>query len=254
MEQLRDIYGMENASPFSYADGVSPYLNLYGEPEEFITAEERAALEPVMFYGVLTPEYDRLKTTEAIRIPGHNRNQIYISFGTVVWWYFKEAAVAALLALVDQLGGSGREVTISLGSQPLEESVCRKLTRYNTRLIGYADQWRELSTADVFVTHHGLNSTHESIFIGTPMLSYPFFGDQPRMARRCQDMGLAIALTSIPMGPVDQTVLNKCLQRLASERQTFAERLLQAREWELRTIENRGIVLDRIEVLAIAGA
>ena len=45
---------------------------------------------------------------------------------------------------------------------------------------------RVLAAADVFVTHHGLNSTHESIAERVPMLSYPFQWDQPGMAERCQ--------------------------------------------------------------------
>ena len=46
----------------------------------------------------------------------------------------------------------------------------------------------------VFVTHHGLNSTHEAIYHRTPMLSYPFFGDQPYLANRCRDLGLSVPL------------------------------------------------------------
>ena len=40
--------------------------------------------------------------------------------------------------------------------------------------------------ADLFVTHHGLNSTHEAIFNRVPMLSYPFFWDQPGLAAECR--------------------------------------------------------------------
>ena len=53
------------------------------------------------------------------------------------------------------------------------------------------DQWAVLGETDLFVTHHGLNSTHEAIFNRVPMLSYPFFWDQPGLAAKCQAFGIA---------------------------------------------------------------
>ena len=46
---------MADASPFSYVAFPSPWLNVYGEPEEFLTDDERHALEPVVFFGSLPP-------------------------------------------------------------------------------------------------------------------------------------------------------------------------------------------------------
>src|SRR3954466_13208667 len=54
VEHLRRL-GIENASPFSYVDGLSPDLNVYCEPPEFLTAEERRVFEPVAFYGSPAP-------------------------------------------------------------------------------------------------------------------------------------------------------------------------------------------------------
>jgi hypothetical protein len=34
------------------------------------------------------------------------------------------------------------------------------------------------------------------------MLSYPFFGDQPALARRCYDLGLALRLAREPQAPL----------------------------------------------------
>ncbi len=118
------------------------------------------------------------------------------------------------------------------------------------RVVDYVDQWAVLGEADLFITHHGTNSTHESIFHEVPMISYPFFGDQPALARRCQKFGLAVALTAAPQAPVTPETLGSALRRLADERDRFAARLAEARSWELRTIAERGAVLDRVLGLA----
>jgi UDP:flavonoid glycosyltransferase YjiC (YdhE family) len=114
------------------------------------------------------------------------------------------------------------------------------------RILEYADQWTALRQADVFVTHHGLNSTHEAIYHEVPMISYPLFGDQPALARRCQDLGLAVPLGPNPGAPVEPAGLRAALRQLAEGRDRLAARLAEARAWELRTIGGRGAVLDRV--------
>jgi UDP:flavonoid glycosyltransferase YjiC (YdhE family) len=45
-----------------------------------------------------------------------------------------------------------------------------------------------------FVTHCGINSVHESIWAGTPMIGIPMFADQRDMAARVQDAGAGVRL------------------------------------------------------------
>lgn len=85
------------------------------------------------------------------------------------------------------------------------------------------------------------------------MLSYPFFGDQPRLARRCQEMGLAVALTPAPLEAIDPAVIENSLDLLRNQRESFAERLFQAREWEQRIIDNREAILDQVLALTASG-
>ena len=58
------------------------------------------------------------------------------------------------------------------------------------------DQQQVLSRADVFVTHGGSNSFHESLLSKVPMVVTPFFGDQALIGRRVEQLGVGIALVA----------------------------------------------------------
>ena len=58
---LRESYGVADASPFSYVSSLSPHLNVYCEPPEFLDEDERVAFEPIAFYGSL-PDLDGEKS------------------------------------------------------------------------------------------------------------------------------------------------------------------------------------------------
>jgi UDP:flavonoid glycosyltransferase YjiC (YdhE family) len=136
------------------------------------------------------------------------------------------------------------EVLISLGGHDIDPAP---FVRENVQVASYVDQWSVLAEADLFVTHHGLNSTHESIFHQVPMLSYPLFGDQPAMALRCEELGLAVSLVRTPRAPLDPAAVHSALARLADG--SCAARLAEARAWELRTIAERPAVIERILAL-----
>jgi MGT family glycosyltransferase len=244
---LRDEHGIANASPFMYVDNLSPHLNLYPEPAEFLPSEDRAAFEPVAFFGCLRDRGPEPAAAPVFR-PGRGP-RVYVSFGTVVWWYFAEAAVAALETLARALGGTDADVVISLGNHPLDEDARAALAAPGVRVLDHVDQLAVLDEADVFVTHHGINSTHEAIRAGVPMLSYPFFGDQPDLARRCQDLGLAVPLAEEPRAAIDEQAVHRALERLSRERTHVETRLAVAQTWEAATIARRPEVLDRVVAL-----
>src|SRR5262249_60501760 len=103
-------------------------------------------------------------------------------------------ALDALRVIVTACADLDVDLVIGLGGYNLDVENRASLHGPNVRLIEYADQWAALRDADMFITHHGLNSTHEAIFHEVPMISYPLFSDQPALARRCQELGLAVPL------------------------------------------------------------
>jgi UDP:flavonoid glycosyltransferase YjiC (YdhE family) len=248
--QLRDVHGIANAHPFLWLDGVSPYLNVYCEPEEFLEDSRRAEIQPLAFVGCLAPEL-AAPTGASTFAPRDGRTRVYASFGTFVWVYFAEVAMAAFEAIAASCAGLPVDLVITLGGFAADASARRRLEGHaSVTVVDFADQWSALEDADVFITHHGVNSTHEGIYREVPMISYPFFGDQPMLAARCQELGLATSLVPEMLAPIEPGALGAALERIAADADGFAERLAGAREWEQRTSDGRAGIVACIASLA----
>lgn len=257
VEVLRERHGMSDASPFSYITGLSPWLNLCCEPSAFLTEAERDVFEPIAFFGCV-PDWrgtgDDGRIADAAR-EGPRGPRIYACFGTVVPRYFGPDAMAVFRALSECLDGMPEaRALISLGGATIDDRARQALVRPNVQVVDYADQWAALSGADVFLTHHGVNSTHEAILRMVPMLSYPFFTDQPSLAERCRSFGIALPLTTTLRGPVGPAEVGAGLAAVAANRSGMAERLAEARSWEIDVMKARPAVLRRIADLAGAKA
>jgi UDP:flavonoid glycosyltransferase YjiC (YdhE family) len=248
---LRDSYGMADASPFSYVSSLSPDFNIYCEPPEFLEEDERQAIEPVAFYGSipsLGTEQPGAGRERSCFGPGsHPCLKIYVSFGTVVWRYYADDALRALTILSAAFAGmTSVRAVISLGGATIDREARAGLTKQNVLIEDYLDQWRILRESDIFFTHHGMNSTHEAIFHRVPMVSYPFFWDQPGLARKCQAFGLAIPLADSPRGRFGRGDVRAAVERLACEKESMQQALSRALEWEMAVMANRPAVLQRV--------
>ncbi len=251
VEVLRESYGMTDASPFSYVSSTSPYLNIYCEPPEFLEEYERKAFEPIAFYGSI-PFPDEMRSNSQKNpiyfVSGSTDTlKVYISFGTTIWRSYTHPALRALKTLAETLNRMDNvQVFISLGATKISDEAVATLVGPNVSVQSYVDQWRMLQEIDLFFTHQGLNSTHEAIFHRVPMVSYPFFWDQPALAEKCQRFGLAIPLTDSLQGTFSEDDIHTTLMKLAKESERMQRALSRAREWEMAVIENRPAVLQRI--------
>ena len=57
------------------------------------------------------------------------------------------------------------------------------------------DQLEVLSRASLFVTHCGMNSATEGLYLGVPELLFPLTGEQRAVARRVEELGAGRLLT-----------------------------------------------------------
>ena len=255
IDRLRDRWGVLDASPHSYMTSVSPFLNLYCEPEVFLSQDARQALEPIAFFGSLPPAAMRLDGDGGAWGPSDGAAlRVYASCGSVAWRYYADEAFGALAALAEATATTGdARALISLGGHPLPAQLRARLRHPGVDVADYVDQWRVLQGASLFVTHHGLNSTHEAIYHGVPMLSYPFFGDQPRLAARCRDLGLAIPVVDAPRAPVTAEDFRRAFGQAAASAPRLARALARAREWEQEVLEARESVIDQVLALTQGG-
>lgn len=250
VERLRTDYGMADVSPFSYVADRSPWLNICKEPAEWVDADERAFLGPLAFFGAL-PRDAMERGVATVQVDGL---RVYAAFGTVIWRYWQAEAIQALEAVAEAVAEvPGGRLTVGLGGARIGEDSLIGLRSRGAIVHNYADQWAALLEADVFVTHHGLGSTHEAVACAVPMLSLPFFWDQPALAKRTQEMGLALPLIDgvMPGQRLESGAVRTALAQLLGQRGEMRQRLLAAREWERRTIASRPEIARQI--IAIAG-
>lgn len=248
---LQERYGLRDASPFSFASGLSPFLNVSGEPAAFLSEREKRALEPVAFHGCLrsAQEIASEPTAGGSRYFGGDEAvlKVYVAFGEVAWRYWPRQVLDALTVISDSLAGMPQvQALIGLGGAEVGAEAVRALEKPNVSVTTYADQWNVLQEADAFVTHNGMKSTHEAIFHGVPMISYPFFWDQPALAEKCRALGVAIPLTGSPRSRLSEDDVNAAFTELSGRREALRAALAEARDWELQVIEGRESVLQRI--------
>jgi len=87
-ETLR-AWGLADASPFSFLTLRSDVLNVYPEPPQFLTQDERASLEPVVFVGSLAASVDDAVPSRSTAPAIGGPMRVLGSFGTVIWALFQ---------------------------------------------------------------------------------------------------------------------------------------------------------------------
>ena len=117
----------------------------------------------------------------------NERPLVYISLGTVVSNkpdFYKKC--------VDALKEEDVDVIISCG-RTVEPGTLNTLAN-NVKAYHSVNQLEVLSKANVFLTHNGMNSTSESLYMGTPMVFFPQTNEQRAVTRRAKEMGTGIEL------------------------------------------------------------
>ncbi|MNM92211.1 Oleandomycin glycosyltransferase [compost metagenome] len=115
------------------------------------------------------------------------KNPIYISLGTV----FNQATDFYKLCF-EALGNSDHTIVMSIGSKVQISDVGE--IPDNFIVENYVPQIDVLQYAKLFVTHGGMNSTHEGLYYGVPLIVIPQSADQPIIARQVANIGAGTAL------------------------------------------------------------
>lgn len=247
--KLRDRHGIPDASPFCYVTDTGADLTILSEPPEFSPASLRTLCSPVEFYGSYWPEGVHA-SSESLNPFGADSEpllRVYAGFGTVAWMQNAERVQRVLTVIADAMAAdSNVRGIISLGNRRASADQLDQLRRPNVCVKSYIDQVKILQHASIFITHNGLNSTHEAIFHGVPMVSCPFHYEQRDLATLCLGFGIAVPLLEEPLSMSD---VSRALNTVRSEGAALRARLAQARVWEENVVQRRPAVIDRIIAL-----
>ncbi|MBR1407622.1 MAG: glucosyltransferase [Clostridia bacterium] len=111
---------------------------------------------------------------------------VYVSMGTV------NRNREFYRSCIRALGKTPWQVILSLGhnTEPFDS------VPDNVRICDFVDQMAVLSIADAFITHCGMNSASEGLYFQVPLVLFPQTPEQGAVARRTQELGAGIRLSS----------------------------------------------------------
>ncbi|MGF9958914.1 macrolide family glycosyltransferase [Bacillus mycoides] len=115
------------------------------------------------------------------------KSLIYISLGTV----FNEAIDFYKLCM-KSFENSKHTIVMSIGNKT-EISDLGNIPK-NFIVKNYVPQTELLKYTKLFITHGGMNSTHEGIYNGVPLVVIPQSADQPVIAKQVESLGAGVKL------------------------------------------------------------
>ncbi|MBR5421436.1 MAG: glycosyl transferase [Lachnospiraceae bacterium] len=125
--------------------------------------------------------------SEALPDKKKERPLIYISMGTVI-----NDRPDFYANCFEALKDMDADVILSCGNSVKQEELGN--IPENFRVYPYVDQLDILSGADVFITHCGMNSVSESLYMATAMVLYPQTSEQQAVARCAVEAGAGLIL------------------------------------------------------------
>lgn len=175
--------GVESLKTSLYVNH-SPYLNIYGFPQELDYTDVR----PMPPKWV---QFDNLKRTDAdimLEIPEKLMNRpgklVYLSLGSM-----GGANIELMKRLVEMLSECKHRFIVSKG--PLHHRYELSDNMWGQYSV---PQIQVLPVVDLVITHGGNNTVTETFFFGKPMIVMPLFADQYDNAQRVQEKGFGIRL------------------------------------------------------------
>ena len=115
------------------------------------------------------------------------RPLVFASLGTVI-----NDRPGFYRTLIDALHDEDVELLISCGKA--FDSSCLGELPANVRVEHYVDQMEGLSRTSLFITHCGMNSASEGMWMAVPELLFPLTGEQRAVARRVSEVGAGTLL------------------------------------------------------------
>lgn len=131
---------------------------------------------------------------------GH-RPLVYISLGTII-----NNNPDFYRRCIEALKDEAVDVIISCGKVVDPDSLNGLAD--NVKVFRKVNQLEVLSKANVFLTHNGMNSTTESLYMGTPMVLFPQTNEERAVARRAKELGVGVELKEDSVSAIRDAIMH----------------------------------------------
>ena len=180
---LEDKYGIVIRSPYEVFCNPAPLTIVYTTREFQPSGEDFD--ETYKFVG---PSISSRVTQENFDLAEINgKNTIYISLGTV----FNQAINFYKLCF-EAFANNNHTVVMSIGEKTRASDLGEIPKSFIVKK--YVPQTEVLKYTKLFITHGGMNSVHEGLYNGVPLIVIPQSADQPVIAGQVANIGVGIQL------------------------------------------------------------
>ncbi|KWX69745.1 macrolide family glycosyltransferase [Paenibacillus jilunlii] len=181
--KLKEKYNVEIQSPYEVICNPAPLTIVYTTREFQLNGE--GFDQTYKFVGPSLSSRPTQANFDLNAIKG--KKTIYISLGTV----FNQAIDFYKLCF-EAFGNTDYTIVMSVGNKTPISDLGEIPDNFIVQ--NYVPQTELLKHISLFITHGGMNSTHEALYNGVPLVVIPQSADQPIVAGRIASLGAGIAL------------------------------------------------------------
>lgn len=184
------------------AEGVQD-LNIVYTSREFQPQSEAFSEDVYSFVG---PSIEDNYSDDMPSVPFDKLSSkvIYVALGSLMPRFARKIYQNC----IDSFNNEKVSLIMSIGDE-LDESDFDHVTD-SVYLYSKVPQIDVLKRSDIFITHGGMNSVNEGLFLGVPMLVHPIVNDEPLIARQLKKLNVAEELDLRKADPseIRDTVFN----------------------------------------------
>ncbi|OAS16446.1 macrolide family glycosyltransferase [Paenibacillus oryzisoli] len=180
---MKEKYDVDIDSPYEVLCNPAPLTLVYTTREFQPNGESFDQTYQFVGPSISTRVYAESPDFKEIQV----KKPIYISLGTVF-----NRSLDFYKLCIEALGDTAHTIVMSIGNT-VQLSDLGEIPN-NFFVKPYVPQTELLPYTKLFITHGGMNSAHEGLYYGVPLIVIPQGADQPMIAEQVERIGAGITL------------------------------------------------------------